>query len=177
FLLHFESVDFRIDAFYPVSDFDRGNALLHEGILVAANEKILFRHGIGSEGITDSFRRRLHLLFQTRVLDAQNDQVLHVVVQTGRTVDVDVRSNRASRDGGKVREVIGTQQAHLFTGNKDEQDGAARSCGQGGGAARDFDQARNSAGIVESAVANVVAIHRRADSEMIDVRGVGDVLV
>src|SRR5580693_6495025 len=69
-LLQFQSVDFWIDALYPVGDVHRGNALQNEGILVAANEEIFLRHGIRTERITDPLRRRLHLLLQAGVLHA-----------------------------------------------------------------------------------------------------------
>src|SRR5215469_17897678 len=107
FLLHFKPVYFWIGCVNSIGDVYGRDPLLNERVLIAADEEVLFRHGIGSKGITDFLRSRLHLLLQAGVLNAQHDQVLHGIVQAGRTINVDVRHNRTSWDSWVVSEVVG----------------------------------------------------------------------
>ena len=82
-----------------------------------------------------------------------------------------------SGSGWKMGEVVGAQQSHFFSGHKNKQHGPARRLREAGIGPRDFQQGGGAGGVVEGAVTNVVAIHCRADSEMIHMRGVDHILV
>jgi len=53
FLLEGETIDFRVGAGDSIIYIDGRNTLKHKGILVAANEAGLFRHGVGNERVAN----------------------------------------------------------------------------------------------------------------------------
>ena len=111
------------------------------------------------------------------MLAAERHHVLHGVVKPGRDIDVDVGDDGRQRHGGEVREVVGAEQAQLLAGQHDEENRAARRFRQTGKGARDFQQAGDTGGVVERSMTDVIAIHGRANSQMVKVRGVDDVLI
>src|SRR5262249_44977559 len=109
-----------------VVDVQRRNSLLHEGVLVAANEVNLFWHGIRTERVAKFPGGRHQGLVEARVLGTQANDVLHGKQHAGGDVDVDVGDDLLERDSWHMNEVVRAQQTHLFAGDKDEKHRAAR---------------------------------------------------
>ena len=76
-----------------------------------------------------------------------------------------------------MSEVVRTQQAHLFSGNENKEHGAARSLLKAGVGSGNFEKRGNAGSIIKRPMADVVAVDRRTDAEMIHMRRVDDVLV
>src|ERR1700722_17271656 len=73
--------------------------------------------------------------------------------------------------------VVGAQESHFLSGHKNKQHRPSRRFGEAGIGPRNFQQSGGAGGVVESAMANVVAIHCGADSKMIHMRPVDPSLV
>ena len=73
--------------------------------------------------------------------------------------------------------IIGALQALLFAGDDEKHDGAARRLRQAGEGAGQLEHAGDSARVVGGAVVDAIAIHRLADAEVVEMRGVENVLI
>src|SRR5579872_4152777 len=107
----------------------------------------------------------------------KSDDVFHLEIAARSTVDIDVRHNRLEWHGRKVSKVVGAEQTHLFAGHKHKRNGAAWRLRKTRVSPGDFEQSRCARRIVEGAVTHRVTIHCRADSEMIHVSGIHNVLI
>src|SRR5947208_1211200 len=121
FLNDVEPVDFRVSRLHAIGDIDRGHALQHEGILIAADEQDFFRHRIGAEIVTQSLSREIHFVGHAGVLAPQHDHVFHRKIGARRAVDIHVGDDRFQRDHWIMRKVVGAEQAHFFSGDEYEE--------------------------------------------------------
>ena len=98
----------------------------------------------------------------------RKERQVHVHVEVGDDVRL--------RHGGLGGEVLGAELAHLFSGERDEEDGAlgARAGGEDLGG---LDDGGDAGGVVHGAVVDGVAVDGAADAEVVEVRADDDVLL
>ena len=132
--------------------------------------------GSGLSRIADPLDRLLRDRAQARVLRAVGDHVAHRV-DHDEHVEVDVGDEARDRHRRMRGEVVRADQPLLLRRDRDEQDRAPRARARVGEGARDLDQRRDPGRVVERTVVDRVAVDRRADPEVVEVRAVDDVLV
>src|SRR3984957_8320593 len=99
------------------------NALLDEGILVAADEDDLFRHRVRAFNDAYTLGGALDDGFERSVFGAEGDDVGEKKKKEN-LIDVDVGDDGMLRDGRIVGEIFGTEFAGFFASDGDEEDGA-----------------------------------------------------
>ena len=149
--------------------FDSGNAFFDEAVLIAADESIAkwlrIGDGLDAQGLRNARGARAEVGF----FDAFDLEKLER--DDGKKhVHIHVRDDGFWRDGGMSREIFGAEQAFLFGGDKQKEDGALeffRMRFQAGGDVQDEGAA---GAVVHGAVVNAVAIDGSADADVVDVR-------
>src|SRR5713101_6935738 len=168
-----ENFLFRCARFEGNVAFDGGHALLDEVVLIAADEEVAKRFGIGdgfdAHGLRDGGGASAEVGFlETADLEdfKRDDGKKHV--------HVDVSDDGFRRDGGMSREIFGTEQAFFFGGDEKKENRALeffRMCFEARGNVHDESAA---GAIVHGAIVNAIAINGSSDADMIDVRGEDD---
>src|SRR5204863_7542118 len=103
--------------------FDGGNALLDEIVLIAADEEIAERFGIGDGFDAHGLRDRGGACAEVGFFQAAYFQNFHRD-DGEKHIYVDVGDDGFRRDGGVSGEIFGAEQALLFGGNQQEKDRA-----------------------------------------------------
>src|SRR5208283_5675218 len=115
-------------------------------------------------------------VIDTGVFGTHGDSIFHGKEHSRSAIDIDVGDNLVQRDCREMSEVVRAYQAHFFPGDENKEHGAARRLLETGVGSRDLEESGDTRGIVQGAMANVVAIDGRTDAEMVHVRRVDDVL-
>ena len=99
------------------------------------------------------------------------------LVQKDRHIEIDRGRDPIDWDGRVVREVLGAEQAFLFSGVRHEQDRSPRAFGARRERTSNLEQRGNSCGVVERAVVDVIAGPAAGDTDVIGVGHQRDVLI
>src|SRR5262249_23952750 len=147
-----------------------------ERILVAADKDDFFGERIRADRLVHAGGGFFHHRAETRVLGAEGDDVLDRP-EHQNFVNVHVGDHRVGRHGGLGSEVVGTEQAGVFSGDDDEKEGSASPGVHSGKGAGDFEQSRTAGGVVQGAVVDRIAFHGFTNADVVEVCGVDDVFI
>src|SRR5271157_2361995 len=154
----------------------RGYSVADEVVLVAADEKIAQRLGIGLNSYALRLSNLAYAIAQIGVVETEHGKQLQGH-DGQKHVDVDVGDDGFGRDRGMSGEVLGAEQALFFAGDEDKENGAAQGFGIFLEAGGHVEQQGAAGAVVHGSVINAVAVDGFSNPDVIKVGGEHNVFI
>jgi hypothetical protein len=101
----FLAVEGWIDGFEAFGNGERGDTLLDEGILIAADKEVFFGHGVGADFEIHVTGDVIYLIVESGMVGAESDDILEFV-EKGNAIHINVGGDLIARDGRMLRIVV-----------------------------------------------------------------------